>query len=332
MESIEKIVVDVIRDDDFYPDKNTIFSEEFFIAAKRLGLENQIFFKLRKYLKHTVFALQFDISRKKVYTFLEFINELKSVGEFVLMKGLAVAQKYYGNILARHIGDIDILVSQNEKPKFEKFFLHSGFKKMRESEIKKRYGHSEQFFCGEISVGLHTYLCDRFFAEITFEDVETENTTLKIGRKKVEVRTLKREWDLVELCLHAFQHAFPIRILLDIYKVLISGPDFEKVKKIADTFRIKKIISIAVLSSKKTFGVENKSDNIGFLDDVVSDFISSDFFLLGFRNYLYTLPYTDKIFSLLLARKFPLKKLLTILPYIPKEFIKRLKGFYITTD
>ncbi|MDW7973518.1 MAG: hypothetical protein RMI01_10025, partial [Thermodesulfovibrio sp.] len=209
---------------------------------------------------------------------------------------------------------------------------------MRRSEIKKRLGHSEQFFNQYVSVGLHSYLCDRFFADIKYEDVEMQKTVLSFSRKSVEVYTLQKEWDLVELSLHAFQHTFALRILLDIYKVLLSKPDFTKVKKICQRFGIERIIKLSVLTSLNFFSKDrsllkdvSSVFNISQLEKFLSSLLSSDFFLLELRNSLYSVPYLDKSLSILLSGNIPVIKILSIMPYIPKEFMRRLKGYYATT-
>lgn len=314
------------------------FEGSIFRLAKTFGVEQEIFFAFRPSAYLQFFGLQSLIYEQKAFSYLDFIKKLKSVGEFILIKGLGIAQKYYKNILGRHVGDIDILVSEKEKDNFVRFFYEEGMKKSRLSEIKKRFGHSEQFFGGGISVGLHTYLCDRFFAEIRYEDVEKEKTLLKIGWKSVEVWTLSKEWDLIELSLHAFQHAFALRILLDIYKVLLSEPNLKNVKFISQSFGLEKMVLIASLSSLKFFSDDQDliqkfkfEFDFSFLDNFFSDFIASDLFLFDLRSYLYRFPYLDKIFSLFIARRFPVKKVLSIIQYVPKDFIRRFKHVYDTT-
>lgn len=336
---IRKIFLDVLRSGgEFNPHVVRKFEDDIFRIAKTFGVEQEIFYNFKKYIRLDLFSLQSKIYREKVIAYVEFLKRLKSVGNFILMKGLGVAQKYYKNILGRHIGDIDILVPEEEKVDFVLFFSKIGMRRSRLSEIKKKFGHSEQFFAGDISVGLHTYLCDRFFAELKYEDVETQKVFLEIGRKSVEVLTLDNQWDLIELSLHAFQHAFALRILLDIYKVLFSKPDLRKVDNIVRKFNLGNMVLVSSLSSLKFFS--NDMDMIkricsefsfSFIDLLFSDFISSEFFLFDFRQYLYSIPYLDKIFSLIIARRFPFKKVLSIIPYLPKEFIRRYKGVYDTT-
>ncbi|MCX7733524.1 MAG: nucleotidyltransferase family protein [bacterium] len=338
-DEVKSFVIDLIKNGEF--DVNFIRNSEYeiFKFSKELGVEQEIFLKIKKSCGSLVyFTLQNDIYKRKLLVYLDFLNSLKKIGNFVLIKGIGIAQKYYGNILGRHIGDVDILVSESDLKRFKEFFRSMNMKSMRRSEIKKRLGHSEQFFNQYVSVGLHSYLCDRFFADIKYEDVEMQKTVLSFSRKSVEVYTLQKEWDLVELSLHAFQHTFALRILLDIYRVLLSKPDFAKVKKICQRFSIERIVKLSVLTSLNLFSKErsllkdvSSVFNISQLEKFLSSLLSSDFFLLELRNSLYSVPYLDKSLSILLSGNIPVIKILSIMPYIPKEFMRRLKGYYATT-
>jgi hypothetical protein len=98
------------------------------------------------------------------------------------------------------------------------------------------------------------------------------------------------------------------------------------------------ILLIGVLGAIKVFGLREPNWLVEFeKSDVlysrfVSSFVSSPFFIFRLRDYLFRIPYQDKIFALSVALKFPFRKMSILLPYFPKEFIKRLKGEYITTN
>lgn len=342
-DTLIKAIISVLRGE-VSPHVSTIqrFEIDAIRIAKELGVEQEVFFKLKENIKDTprklpLFNLQTKIYERRIVPYLDFIRRIKDVGDFILIKGFGIAQKYYENLLRRHVGDIDILIPVDQRNQFVEFFHRIGMRRAKLSEIKKRFGHSEQFSDGKVSVGLHTYLCDRLFAEIRYEDVERQRTVLQFGDRSVEVWTLMGEWDLIELSLHAFQHAFAIRIILDIYKTISAHTDLRRAKSIAERFKVERMFSISVLSSVKVFAGDARLDEISdvikpsAMEMLISDFLSSEFFLFKARNYLYKLPYTDKIFSLTISGRLPLKKLLTIAPYIPKEFIKRVKGYYDTT-
>jgi hypothetical protein len=98
------------------------------------------------------------------------------------------------------------------------------------------------------------------------------------------------------------------------------------------------ILLIGVLGAVKVFGLKEpnwlgafEKSNV-FYSRIVSSFVSSHLFLFRLRDYLFRIPYQDKIFALSVALKFPFRKMSILLPDFPKEFIKRLKGEYITTN
>ena len=288
-----------------------------------------------------IFSFDFQANSEKLKRNFNFIKDLKGFSDdFALFKGIALAKKYYRSPLARHAGDIDIIVPQKVFKNFEKIILDQNFHLVPMSKIKDKYGHVRQFVREDgLSCGLHLYISDRFFAEIKYEDLEFENTCIEFGKDKLEVRTFNPEFDLIQLSLHLFQHCFALRIFLDIFYVLRSSRvDYNKLFEISRIFKVEKIVFISLLSTSKIFAFRfpdrffAKRIRDSFLyryADFVSSFVSQPFFFLLLRNFLFYLPYLDKFFSLLLALKFPVRKFLNLLPYFPSEFLKRLKGEYV---
>jgi hypothetical protein len=287
-----------------------------------------------------VFSFDFQANSEKLKRNFNFIKELKGFSDdFALFKGIALAKKYHLSLLARHTGDVDIIVPQKVFKKFEKKLIEWNFYPVPRSKIKDKYGHVYQFVREDgLSCGLHLYISDRFFAEIKYEDLEFENISVELGGDKLEVRTFSPEFDLIQLSLHLFQHCFALRIFLDIFYVLRSSRiDYTKLFEISRRFKIEQIVLISLLSSSKIFCLDFqdrffvKRIQNSFLykySDFLSSFVSQPFFFLVFRNFLFYSPYFDKIFSLFLASKFPVRKFLNLLPYFPSEFLRRLKGEY----
>lgn len=345
--SIGSYIIDIIAGR-VKPDPDLLQRREvdFLKVAIRMGVERTFVAVIRKHLGDSFgglklfsafFHLQDEIYVRKIRSQLDFLEKLKEIGDFILIKGVGLAQKYYGNLTERHLGDIDVLVDERQASRFSEFLLDFGMRKIKQSEIKGRIGHSEQFSNGDISVGLHTNLCDRLFADIRYEEVKSRRTLVSFGAKRIEVFTLTEEWDLIELSLHAFQHAFAPRIMLDISKVLKSQPDLAIAREISRKKRIEKILNVAVVSSAMLFSRDVLEDVFeklepSFLDVRASGLVSSKQFLFLVRDLIFLVPYADKLFSLALARSVPFRKLLTISPLIPKEFIRRLKGEYAITD
>jgi hypothetical protein len=337
----DEIILKILCGQEFDEKTFRDFEYQIFSKAKRYGVSTQIFSELkRRKIWSEIFYFDYLLNLKKIKNNFKALKSFAKSGfDFILLKGFSVAQKYYGGLQVRHAGDIDLLIKESDKDKFLNFLLESGFSPIPLSKIKEKIGHAIQFKNEDISVGVHTWLCDRLFVDIKYEDVETEFTKIKFKNEYIKVKTLSSEWDLIELSCHLFQHAFPLRIFLDISKVILnSHQNSGKLIHIAEKFKVVNILLIGVLGAVKVFGLKEpnwledfEKLNV-FYSRIVSNFVSSSFFLFRLRDYLFRIPYQDKIFSLFLALKFPFRKISILLPDFPKEFIKRLKGEYITTN
>jgi hypothetical protein len=337
----DEIILKILCGQEFDEKTFRDFEYQIFSKAKRYGVSTQIFSELkRRKIWSEIFYFDYLLNLKKIKNNFKALKSFAKSGfDFILLKGFSVAQKYYGGLQVRHSGDIDLLIKESDKDKFLNFLLESGFSPIPLSKIKEKIGHAIQLKSGDISVGVHTWLCDRLFVDIKYEDVETEFTKIKFKNEYIKVKTLSSEWDLIELSCHLFQHAFPLRIFLDISKVILnSHQNSGKLIHIAEKFKVVNILLIGVLGAVKVFGLKEpnwledfEKLNV-FYSRIVSNFVSSSFFLFRLRDYLFRIPYQDKIFSLFLALKFPFRKISILLPDFPKEFIKRLKGEYITTN
>ena len=337
----DEIILKILCGQEFDEKTFKDFEYQIFTKAKRYGVSTQIFSELKKRkIWSEIFYFDYLLNLKKIKNNFEALKFLfKSGFDFVLLKGFSVAQKYYGDLRIRHAGDIDLLIKESDKDKFLNFLFESGFSTIPLSKIKEKIGHAIQFKNGDISVGVHTWLCDRLFVDIKYEDVETEYTKIKFKNEYIKVKTLSSEWDIIELSCHLFQHAFPLRIFLDISKVILnSHQNSGKLIHIAEKFKVVDFLLIGVLGAVKVFGLkepnwlEDFKKSTVLYSRLVSSFVSSPFFLFRLRDYLFRIPYQDKIFALSVALKFPFRKMSILLPDFPKEFIKRLKGEYITTN
>ncbi len=341
MSKEDEIILKILFGQEFDEKTFRHFEYQIFRKSKRYGVSTQIFSELKKRkIWSEIFYLDYLLNIEKIKNNFKALKFLAKSGfDFILLKGFSVAQKYYGDLRVRHTGDIDLLIRESDKDEFLNFLFKSGFSPIPLSKIKEKIGHVIQLKNGEISVGVHTWLCDRLFVDIKYEDVETEFTKLKFTNEYIKVKTLSSEWDLIELSCHLFQHAFPFRIFLDISKVILnSHQNAKKLIYIAEKFKIVNILLISVLGAVKVFGLKEPSWIVEFeklnvlYSRVISSFVSSHLFLFRLRDYLFRIPYQDKVFALFVALKFPFRKISILLPDFPKEFIKRLKGEYITTN
>ncbi len=318
--------------------------EEIFKVSKYLGVSGEVGRKLSEAGIHSeIFEFDRDIRQKKIERYIDFIRFLKrNMGDdFILLKGLSFAQKYYGDPTGRDIGDIDILVREKDTGKFIAFFREIGFSKFPQSEIRKMFEHVKQFggeFKGDtVYVGLHISATNLLFSRIMYEDVEYEETEIKLGRRSVRVRTMQPEWELIHAVLHLFPHAFALRIFLDVHKILISGKaDIKKAEEISKEMKNHDAVVFGILGAKKIFLRDNlfgrkiveNEEAIKKWRKPFLEFITSEFYFFRARELFTKIPYFDTVFSLAVFGRIPWKLILRITPLLPTEFIRRLKGIY----
>jgi len=350
---IGRKIVQILRSDFRAIDSKSVIDtreeKELFEVSREYGVAIELWKKLKEANIHSeIFEFFYEINRRKTQRYLEFLEVLKGVGEFTLLKGMSFAQKYYGDAAGRTMSDIDILIKHEDEKKFVKFFENLGFSKLRQSEIRKKFEHVKQFggeFKGEmISVGLHLYATNLLFAKIRYEDTEKEETEIKLGRKSVKVITLSPEWDLIHAGIHLFPHAFALKIFLDIHKILSSQKiSMDKVIYISEKFGVKDAVLLGILGAEKIFGEpkiqenqitkvgEKTKEKIPSYKKILLDFITKCEFQFLTRRFLTSIPYLDTSFSLLVFGKIPMGLILKIMPLIPTEFIRRIKGEYIVS-
>ena len=314
--------------------------KEIFRVSKELGVAGEVGRKLRKAgIYSEIFEFDRHMRKKRIEKYLDFISLLKKeIGDnFILLKGLSFAQKYYGDTVGRDMGDIDILVSRKDMGIFTDLLREMKFSQFPQSEIRKRFEHVKQFggeFRGErVCVGLHISATNLLFAKIFYEDVEYERTEIKLGRRTVVVRTMQPEWELIHAVLHLFPHAFALRIFLDVHKILLSRKaDMEKVKEISKQKMVRDAVVFGMLGAEKIFFGKDKTSvidqKIKWKKRIFLEFITSDFFLFRARELLTKIPYFDTVFSLVVFGRIPWKLILRITPLLPTEFIRRVKGVY----
>ncbi len=147
---------------------------------------------------------------------------------YIIFKGTEIA-KYYPKPELRAMGDIDILVKQEDKEKAAEIITELGF--IRENTHSQNSNNHEWiFFSNQFEIELHHRLLynDDFNLDIhtAFTDMAWENSTTDDGI----YHTLKTEFHFVFLLLHIRKHilwsGIGIRQFLDI-AVMIKNSDID---------------------------------------------------------------------------------------------------------
>lgn len=172
----------------------------------------------------------------------------------VLLKGLAVAHRYWPDPLARSFSDLDLFVKQEDFARASQLFeLEGGVAdeergKWQANSFKKVY-----FF-----KGCNIELYGQLFYERPGSDVFDGRTRLTAIPELVWVQELDAELQLVYLCgHHAFQHLFDeVYWLLDLYFLLKEERyylNWRQVQEDARKYRFTNAIGVSIAVLRKHF-------------------------------------------------------------------------------
>ena len=283
------------------------------------------------------FRSHYAVNSLKVKKNLKYIKRLynKLHIDFAVFKGIPLAFTAYKNIYSRIAGDIDIIIKKQNFESVREFLLRDGFFQVGRSHLRQdeRNLHVQAFYRekDDILVGVHWMLSNPLIVRLDYNDLDF--THLEI--EKVKLKTLTAEWQFVNLCIHLFQHAFPLRIFLDIYKLATEvNLDCRNIMQIVTKHKLEYMVHLAVVSASSVF--ETK-DLIPFefctstlskrKAEAFSKFLSSPIWLFRLRRLVCSIPYLDELFVHLVLGKLPPLSMNNVFS-LPIDFIKRIEGKY----
>lgn len=164
---------------------------------------------------------RFDFNRlmaltlKSYETWLEnYLNQHNI--KFTFLKGLQIAEKYYGDIAGRHVLDIDILVEEAGINQLHQALLEQGF--YPDPDIV-HFNRSQLSFFRVVNHDL-AYIRKNQHFNVVIEVHWSFRGQLKAFSLD-EVRTLDKVEELLYLCTHGTEHAwFRLKWLCDILQVI----------------------------------------------------------------------------------------------------------------
>jgi hypothetical protein len=148
------------------------------------------------------------------------IFECKNI-PVILLKGAHLSESVYGNLALRGMGDVDLLVRQNDLKLIEECIFKSKGKAEEHNRVITQYNcHFRYETDGKLSLEIHWKLFPSVYAYRIDIDGIWDRAKLKF--KQTGVLVMSFEDLLIYTCAHAAKHAeeMRLRILCDITEIL----------------------------------------------------------------------------------------------------------------
>ncbi len=141
----------------------------------------------------------------------------------IVLKGAHLAEKVYGNIALRGMGDVDMLVKKDDLKMVEEILLEFGGEPLQCNHVVTEGSchFAYKLFESKLRVEIHWKLIPPVYScQINLEDIWNRAQPLQPGKTKA--LAFSPEDLLVYICAHSAKHAadFKIRMLYDIAKIL----------------------------------------------------------------------------------------------------------------
>jgi|WetSurMetagenome_2_1015567.scaffolds.fasta_scaffold01033_9 hypothetical protein len=152
----------------------------------------------------------------------------KAGSEVMFLKGLFLAQRFYGNIDERSIGDIDILVKMADLDRVDGLLKENGFERKSKVLLNEHlttfFTHHFEYARDDLVVELHWALSTHFTFKINYGRVWNEKSAFEFKNKSYWL--LSDEYELVLQIISIFKdielNTIALKSFIDIYKILQS--------------------------------------------------------------------------------------------------------------
>lgn len=183
----------------------------------------------------------------------------------VPLKGVALAESYYGDIAARVCSDIDLLVPRQAASQAFRLFITEGFaaydEKVELSDIDLLLDSTIEYSFTSERQGfnflheLHWDIAWRWQRNgMVIDDLWAE--AQRKAYRGTEVYTLSPEWELLYLAVHASRHQWQgLKWLVDIHELCASSRvDWDKVNAKAQRLGLEPTLRLTLSASRALFG------------------------------------------------------------------------------
>jgi len=177
------------------------------------------------------------------------------------LKGFAVAVQAYGDLSARHAGDLDILVSEQEADSAAELLSDAGYvdcygyqtqhRRDKIKQFRKHFLHWNQD--KKITVELHwRFHISRSLCPVEFEDLLKRSMTITVGDR--HIRTMSIEDTLLFLLLHGASHNWHhLFWLCDLAGIIErnQGLDWSRLAEMAAELNISRPFALGLILSHR---------------------------------------------------------------------------------
>lgn len=151
--------------------------------------------------------------------------------EVIFLKGPIFAQRFYGDIDRRAMGDIDILIRKEDLIFFDELLIKNAFRRISvalfNKKLASRYVHHFEYRKGDIDLELHWALANHFSFDLDYAKIWREKQRYPFKDRVFHI--LPDEYELVLQILSIFKDiglgTIKYRSLLDCYIALKASYD-----------------------------------------------------------------------------------------------------------
>jgi len=175
----------------------------------------------------SIYMRQWIMNEKLLREMTGLSGLLKKHGaEVIFLKGPIFAQRFYGDIDRRAMGDIDILIEKKNLAFFDRLLVENGFRRISialfNKRVASRYVHHFEYRKGDIDLELHWVLANHFSFNLDYAKVWGEKQRFLFKGRPFCI--LPDEYELVFQILSIFKDidlgTIKYRSLLDCYVAL----------------------------------------------------------------------------------------------------------------
>lgn len=307
----------------------------FYHNFKKTGQEDLIPPKIRQEFEKSYFGINFQN--------ICYFEELKRILllfsnsgiEVIILKGMALTNKIYGNAALRPMADIDILVKKQDIDQVEKLLTSSGYminkSRLQKEWYRENHHHLAPFYnpnkgiCIEVHYDL---LPPRKAIHLEIDQVWQRAKTERIDR--IDTKILCTEDMLIHLCLHLYVSTCVGRIkhLVDIAQLLRyvkEDIDWDMVEKEASKNHFIDYIYYSLYPARRLLGARidgqilnrfKRKSSKNFFEDYFLKRVITGNIIYDEAFHLFPKHYRSKLFTLLLMNDPIHKKLKSFLVFI----------------
>ncbi|MEI6131875.1 MAG: nucleotidyltransferase family protein [Bacillota bacterium] len=196
-----------------------------------------------------------EIREERFHKILEKVRELEI--EVFLLKGIVLSKIVYTHSYERFMGDIDILINEDDLEKVSQIMRDFGL--VRKEDEKDAEIRHVCYFSKEIMIEIHWDISkkDAFYGKVILS--EMLERAIPFDFRGVSVNRFSNEDFLMSLILHICRHNFRVRInsYYDIAMIVQKWDiDWKLLWKFAERYKLTKLVVLVLGFTKQLFDIQ----------------------------------------------------------------------------